>query len=90
MEEAGIAPARLDELEAQAAGDVDAAVEAALASPKPEPGAERRERLRAGRMAHAGTALVTASPDVDVRELTIAQALNEALREEMERDPGCS
>ena len=29
-----------------------------------------------------------ASPDVDVRELTIAQALNEALREEMERDPG--
>ncbi len=38
-------------------------------------------------MAHAGTALVTARPD-DVRELTIAQALNEALREEMERDPG--
>ena len=31
---------------------------------------------------------MTASPDVDVRELTIAQALNEALREEMERDPG--
>ena len=40
MEDAGVAPARIDELEAQAAGEVDAAVEAALASPKPVPGAE--------------------------------------------------
>ncbi len=40
VEVAGVAPARVDELEARAACDVDAAVELALASPKPLPGAE--------------------------------------------------
>jgi len=39
-DEAGVEPARLDELEAQARREIEEAVEFALASPRPEPGEE--------------------------------------------------
>ena len=57
-------------------------------SPKPEPRSRARGRLRPGGLAHAGPAVVTHRDRRRRRELTIAEALNEALREEMERDPG--
>ena len=63
VEEAGILPARVDELEAEARQTVADAVEVALASPTPEPGCRARRRLCTRRMADAGAAFVSVVAD---------------------------
>jgi 2-oxoisovalerate dehydrogenase E1 component len=69
------------EMEARAAAELEDAVSFALSAPSPEP-SEAQEHL----FAPAYQPQVTA-PDGEPRELTSLQALTEAIREEMERDP---
>ena len=81
-EEAGVEPARLEEIEEPGAARRRGGgrVREGLAAPRAR--GRARGRLRAGRLAHAREARMT-----DARELTMSEALNEALHEEMERDP---
>lgn len=81
--EGPLAPADLDEIDARNKSELDQAVEFAKASPLPQP-----EELHAHVYVSTVSAPAeTASLDGVTRQLSFGQAINEALRMEMSRDP---